>query len=122
MAEFMKIIKEGARMCKAQPAGCDGCPLMAIDSDDFCKIFREVSSGLCRDVEKYEPLIMAWAAEHPCKTMLDVFYEHFPQAERLPNGRMRVCPYQLDPSWGGLCEDGKSSRCRECWGRPVEEG
>jgi hypothetical protein len=63
---------------------------------------------------------MAWAAENHTKTMLDVFYEHFPKAERLKNGTLRICPHHLDQSWGGLCDDGKSGDCRACWAREVE--
>ena len=121
MAEFMEVIKEGMRMCVAQPDDCEGCPLRVIDAEVFCKILNEVSRGQCCDVEKCEPLVMAWAAEHPHKTMLDVFYEHFPQAERLSNGTLRVCPYHLDPSWGGLCDDGKTGDCRACWAREAQK-
>lgn len=116
MAEFSKVYSELRRMCQAHTR-CSGCPAYAND-DLGCEADREVHEF---DAAKIEALVMTWAAKNPRKTMLDVFYEHFPKAERLSNGTLRICPYHLDPSWGGLCDDGKNGDCRACWAREVKE-
>ena len=116
MAEFLEVARQWGRICKANGDDCDGCVLRAPGGILTCRVYAP------KQPERFEKTVMAWAAEHPEKTMLDVFYEKFPRAERLSNGAVRICPYHLEPDWGGLCDDGKGNKCRECWRRPVEEG
>ena len=114
MAEFVKVYSELRRMCRTRPI-CSECP--AYDEYSGCRaalLEQEPNEATI------EALVMTWAAESPTKTMLDVFYEHFPKAERLKNGTLRICPHHLNPSWGGLCDDGKSGDCRAWWAREVE--
>lgn len=114
MAEFVKVYSELRRMCRAHPI-CFECP--AHDEYSRCKAHLSEQES---NAAAIEALVMKWAAENPAKTMLDVFYEHFPNAERLKNGTLRICPHHLNPSWGGLCDDGKTGDCRACWAREVE--
>lgn len=119
MAEFTKVWAEMKRMCETYPS-CKGCPLESKRENRVCD---ETVPSMITSIEspvEFEKRIMAWVAAHPQKTLLDAFYEKFPNAERLSNGTLRICPYHLDPKWGGLCDDGTSGNCRECWAREVD--
>lgn len=118
MAEFVLDLKAAARMCKTNSNCCAACPVY--DFDAACIIASQVAETDDTGMEALAETVKEWAAENPAKTMLDVFYEHFPKAERLKNGTLRICPHHLDPSWGGLCDDGKTGDCRVCWAREVE--
>ena len=118
MAEIMIDLKAAARMCKENGDLCSACPLYEVES--ACLTASALVDVDDKEMQEFAETVMIWTATHPCKTMLDVFYEHFPKAERLKNGTLRICPHHLDPSWGGLCDDGKSGDCRACWAREVE--
>lgn len=118
MAEFMKVMADARRLCRSYEK-CKGCPNSA-EQDDCLIAWLGATYATSDDIKRAEESVLAWAAENPSKTMLDVFYEHFPKAERLKNGTLRICPHHLDPSWGGLCDDGKTGDCRACWAREVE--
>jgi len=60
MAEFVDVLRQFARMCKAN-AGCFNCPLHKPDSvSDECSV-----NAFVKDSERIEREVMKWAAEHP---------------------------------------------------------
>jgi hypothetical protein len=60
MAEFVDVLRQFDRMCKAN-AGCSNCPLHEQDGvSDRCSI-----GAFVNDSERIEREVMAWAAEHP---------------------------------------------------------
>ena len=113
MAEFLEVSRIWDRICEANGDTCLGC-VLGSKGKLSCRV------AVAKESEWFEETAMKWAAEHPQKTMLDIFFERFPNAERLSNGTVRICPHHLEPSWGGLCDDGKSGDCRECWAREAE--
>ena len=114
MAEFLEIARNWDRICAANGDTCLGC-VLASKGDLNCRV------SVSKKPDWFAETVMKWVAEHPQKTMLDVFYEKFPKAERLKNGALRICPHHLDPSWGGLCDDGETGDCRACWAREVPD-
>ena len=60
MAEFVDVLRQFDRMCKAN-AGCFNCPLHEPDGvSDRCSI-----NAFVNDSERIECEVMSWAAEHP---------------------------------------------------------
>ncbi len=60
MAEFVDVLRQFDRMCKAN-AGCFNCPLHNPDGvSDECSI-----GAFVNDPERIECEVMKWAAEHP---------------------------------------------------------
>lgn len=60
MAEFVDVLRQFDRMCKAN-AGCFNCPLHDPDGvSDRCSI-----GAFINDSERIEREVMSWAAEHP---------------------------------------------------------
>jgi len=60
MAEFVDVLRQFDRMCKAN-AGCFNCPLHEQDGvSDRCSIGAFVNES-----ERIEREVMKWAAEHP---------------------------------------------------------
>ena len=73
-----------------------------------------------------EELIEKWSSENPVKTMMDDFFEKFPNAQTEDDGTpIRLCPWHL-----GYVEEQKHNcpvtdkdykgRCVRCWSRPLE--
>jgi len=60
MAEFVDVLRQFDRMCKAN-TGCFKCPLHEQDGvSDGCSI-----GAFVNDSERIERVVMTWAAEHP---------------------------------------------------------
>jgi len=60
MADFVDVLRQFDRMCKAN-AGCFNCPLHEQDGvSDRCSI-----GAFVNDSERIEREVMKWAAEHP---------------------------------------------------------
>lgn len=60
MAEFVDVLRQFDRMCKAN-AGCINCPLHKPNGvSDECSI-----GAFVNDSERIEREVMVWAAEHP---------------------------------------------------------
>ena len=59
MSEFIDVMRQARRMCKAQE-DCENCPLWNAE-EFFCKIDTTCYS----DDSAIENIIMQWAAEHP---------------------------------------------------------
>lgn len=116
MAEFMEVIKQRNRMCANYVYCRDGCPLWdpltdaaTINCGEFMKA----------EPEKFEKLVMEWAAKHPEKTMKDVFFEKFPNALKHENDLPILCPYHV-----GFVKENDScvaDTCLECWSRPAPD-
>lgn len=121
MAEFLEIVRQVDRMRKRykryemREIIGEECGVRQVTHNVFDMMPTLTQA---KTIEKY---VSHWAANHPEKTMEDVLFEKFPQAQRLPNGRIRICPHMLNPAWkNDQCVHGESN-CRECWRRPVEE-
>lgn len=102
--DAVKFLKEKIRMCNSFER-CVGCP---IESD-------------CRDTDP-ELMVKAvedWSQAHPQKTMMQDFFEKFPNAPKDSFGNPMVCPQTL--GYGDFCCDDTKNNCAVCWSRPLEE-
>ena len=66
VAEFVQIMKDWRRMCKAYTTDdescCNGCPALDFQESGCGAIFEMEDST---DWQRYADTIMSWAAEHP---------------------------------------------------------
>lgn len=114
MSEFMEVIKQRNRMCANYVYCRDGCPLWDPLTD---AAMINCGEFLKAEPEKFEKLVMEWATKHPEKTMMDVFFEKFSNAERNNQGTPYACPFRLGLSTERTC----SHTCLECWSRPAPD-
>lgn len=119
--DTVKFIKEHYRMCHSK-MGCHNCEISKekAKSQEKCSCSQWVFNNPERAVEITEK----WSAEHPQKTMMQDFFEKFPNAQKRSDGLPSTCPFAL-----GYCEDSRCpsvgndfvSNCLKCWSRPLEE-
>lgn len=120
MAEFLEVVRQVDRMRKKHPGGVEisfwrKFPKGGVRTVNVCTVLPEYE-----DAEMIEKAVLKWAADHRPKTMEDVLFEKQPAVVDMMTQGARVCPRHYNPAWGGLCDDGKGNKCRECWRRPVE--
>lgn len=111
--DAVKYQKTIARLCLK--AKCSDCPIWLARKDKSrgCKFF------LIDYPEEAVTIIEKWAEEHPQKTMLQDVLEKYPNAP-LDVDIPKFCPSHLgyEKYKPDFC---KSSECRKCWNRPLEE-
>lgn len=106
-----KFIKEYIRMCNSfEITNCKGCA--ALDELKCCDLNTE-------NPEKLVEIVEQWSQEHPQKTMMDDFFEKFPNALKDSFGNPMVCPQAL--GYGDFCCDDTEHNCTVCWSHPLEE-
>jgi len=113
-------LSEQARMTKSSDVGvcrisCNHCPLSRFNNDE---------EMLCTELELRHPekaiaIIQKWSDEHPQRTCLSEFLEHYPNVQLYDTGLPKgVCPYNL-----GLTDiDDCDNNCVKCWNQPIEDG
>lgn len=95
---------------------CHECPLSRFNNG------KEIS---CRDFEMLHTkqaifLVQAWCAEHPPKTYLSEFLQHYPNAELEEDGTPKnICPNILGLNNIESCEPGEH-QCIACWHQRVD--
>ena len=117
----INYLVEKQRMTKRQKSGlcktkCSDCPLSSRNNG--------TSEGLsCGCFQMYYPekavkAVQKWSDEHPQKTYLSQFLEHYPNVQLYDTGLPKgVCPYHL-----GLTDiDDCDNNCVKCWNQTVEE-
>lgn len=107
----LNYVKERERMCRfmarEHPLACDDCPL--IETPD-CAVVSEITQE-CIDI------VQKWSDEHPQKTMLNRFFELFPNGRKDIDGLPEICP--IDLGWVTECKE--SAMCSSCWNKPYTE-
>lgn len=92
-----------------------GCP---------CEKSDPVSCNPCTsEIEILVKIIEQWSKSHPQKTMIQDFFEKFPNAPKTENGTPRnICPCDCgyEPESYIVCEH-FTDDCLKCWSRPLEE-
>lgn len=108
----MASIKGLKRMCNSYEE-CEGCPMS--DERGDCKVQyapRDIPDDVNEIVDK-------WVAEHPIKTYAMDFFEKFPNAARMQNGRTpNACVKDL---YGIASINCLMHSCEICWNREMEE-
>lgn len=114
--DAVEFIKEYQRMCAKE--SCHNCPA-----------FQNVAFGDCdldtKDPEGLVNIVQQWSQPHPQKTMMQDFFEKFPNApkdEKEGGVPKLVCPKQL--GYTDIKEDCIElfdCDCLKCWNRPLED-
>lgn len=108
----------GAYICELN---CTECPLNSSNNGS-----SDMMS--CSDFETIYPqkaiaIVQKWSDEHPKRTYLSEFLEHYPNAE-LDHGVPKVCLKKLGIVSG--CAKTKEGdlyiSCYRCWNQPIEDG
>lgn len=114
--DAVKFIKEYRRMCNSYTTNivnnvdcCLDCPLYGQPCD---------IASLAISPEDIIIKIEQWSQAHPQKTMIQDFFEKFPNATKDSSGNPMVCPQAL--GYGDFCCDDTKHNCKECWNRPLE--
>lgn len=119
--DAVKFLKERARMCGSYEDSCIGCELykVSIESDTDCiRLLDYHFEDAVNAVEQ-------WSKDHPQKTMMQDFFEKFPNApkdEKEGGIPKLVCPKQL--GYTDIKEDCIElfdGDCVKCWSRPLED-
>lgn len=94
-----------ARMCEDVKT-CSVCPLGFGD-----KVGGIPCDLLIRaDTDKANEIILNWCKEHPVETRQDRFLKMFPNAPKMGNGLLEICPRRIDTKYevdscGRLCDE-----------------
>lgn len=113
--DAVEFLKEYQRMCRKE---CEDCPLNH-------KVY--LYDNIDEDNSPFEEIVEAteqWSQSHPQKTMIQDFFEKFPNAPRTVDGLPFPCPFECGYSKNNKCPFGKNSPsddCSKCWFRPLEE-
>lgn len=111
--DAVKFFKERRRMCLSYDK-CKGCP---------CEERNPVSCNPSTlEIETLVKVVEQWSQEHPQKTMIQDFFEKFPNAPRTVDGLPFPCPFECGYSKNNKCPFGKnapSDDCSKCWFRPL---
>ena len=96
-----------ARMCESAQ-NCDDCPLGISHTgwEHSCNYMIRT----CPD--KANEIILNWCKEHPVETRQDRFLKMFPNAPKMGNGLLEICPRRVDTKYK---VDGCSRPCDECY-------
>lgn len=92
---------------------CAKCPLHLAKNDLDDKMS-------CYDFEIGYPekaieIVQQWSDEHPQRTYLTEFLEHYPSAQLNDKGLPMICPHLL----GLMRRDDCTTNCIECWNQPI---
>lgn len=107
-----EYLETKARMTKKCEICCDDCPLNNVHKES-CYTLE------CKHCDEAIAIVKKWGEKHRVKTLLDVFFEIFPNTtkgkDELPE---HFCPRQFGYNdYGCRCSD----KCVECWSQPYEE-
>lgn len=121
--DAIKFIKEYKRMCNSYTINvannvdcCMDCPLYGQPCD---------LASLTISPQDIVIKIEQWSQTHPQKTMMQDFFEKFPNAPKTMLGFPFPCAKDLGYSKLDSCSFGlkntSGAMCTECWSRPLEE-
>lgn len=117
--EFVEAMGIMNRMCKAS-SSCEHCPLYTgiMKTRFSCRQFVQ------NYPEEVEAILAKWNAEHPLKTLKDVFNEAFPNAPKhgtrapdIPGVCVSKVGYTPIHQPVECCD----TNCVKCWNQPYEE-
>lgn len=99
-----------ARMCKGYGETCQDCPL------DPC------IDAILDSTDKANEIILNWCKEHPVETRQDRFLKMFPKAVTNEDGRISICPKNIDKTHECKLKPNKCGNCmNKYWLTEVKE-
>lgn len=118
--DAFEFIKKYRRMCNKYYCGKE-CPLYEEPCDTSSSILL-ANSNLANKIVN---IVEQWSKSHPQKTIMQDFFEKFPNAPKTENGTPRnICPsdcgYTNEPESFTVC-DQFNEDCVKCWSRPSED-
>lgn len=107
--DAVEFLKQYQRMCKSYT------------SCESCKLYSDCLPSGCLDSDPKTSVrvVEQWSQDHPQKTMMQDFFEKFPNAPKATNGEPMICPYNC--GYGNFCCEQSNGICFNCWSRPLEE-
>ena len=92
-------IYDYARMCNAPKydtqSECRHCPLSSYNNS----LGKPCGNFLRNHTDKANEIILNWCKEHPVETRQDRFLKMFPNAKTNTEGRIAMCPKNLDKNY-----------------------
>ena len=113
--DAVKFIKEYRRMCNKYYCGKE-CPLYEEPCDTSSSILL-ANSDLANKIVN---IVEQWSQAHPQKTMMQDFFEKFPNAPVDEDGTPEICPKNLGYDKIEWCD--YRINCKDCWNRSVDMG
>lgn len=115
--DAVEFIKEYSRLCNTYK-NCTKCPFR----ENPCGTDCEWTLGI---EEKIVEIVEQWSQSHPQKTVMQDFFEKFPNAPKTMLGYPYPCAKDLGYPKLDSCsfgvKGGAGSDCKECWSRPMED-
>lgn len=93
----MDLYEKIEYVCSKFEKSCNGCPFH--ETSDVYACFLCGAPTAWPDKSEIEPIIDKWLGDHPSRTRQDKFLEHYPKAEKNPDGFISICPRQVDNSY-----------------------
>lgn len=107
-----------ARMCNNFNFNCSECPLH-LSGRGMCLGCGEFIIDL---TDKANEIILNWCKEHPVETRQDRFLKMFPKAVTNGNGRISICPKNIDKTHECELKPNECANCMdEYWLAEVDE-
>lgn len=102
-------------MCGSYEDSCVDCELYKVSKESDTNCIRLLDYHF----EEAVKAVQQWSQAHPQKTIMQDFFEKFPNALKDSFGNPMVCPQTL--GYGDFCCDDTKNNCTVCWSRPLEE-
>lgn len=114
--DAVEFIKEYFRLCETHE-DCVNCPFTKEEVDVPCDL-------ISKNAEKIVSIVKQWAEEHPQKTIMQDFFEKFPNAPKSKFNHPTLCPgncgYNNETPSYEICKKFNED-CLKCWSRPLED-
>lgn len=111
--DAVEFLKEYRRMCKEYADNEDCSPECPLNTECYGYLdYKYV------DIQNIVTKVQQWSQTHPQKTMMQDFFEKFPNAPKTGDGEPIVCPQEL--GYGDFCCDDTNHNCIKCWSRPLK--
>lgn len=114
--DAVEFIKEQYRMCFTQK--CRPCEIYNIIGD-----MMSCDEWCANNSKRAVEIVEKWSQEHPQKTMMQDFFEKYPNAPKRRDGAPILCPDQCGYEKQRYCVEVNRDvkECSQCWSRPMEE-
>ena len=109
--DAVEFVKQFRRFCIGKD--CEGCELYSLNKME-CALTSSAKD--CLDAESIVLFVEQWSQFHPQKTIMQDFFEKFPNAPKRENGVPKLCLERC-----GYKNKEKCYSCIKCWSQPLED-
>ena len=117
--DAVEFVKQFRRFCIGKD--CEGCELYSLNKME-CALTSSAKD--CLDAESIVLLVEQWSQAHPQKTIMQDFFEKFPNAPKSKLNHPTLCPgncgYNNETPSYEICKQFNKD-CVKCWSRPLED-